>query len=360
MPEPARVLIVSPNWLGDAVMALPAIGDVRRRFTNARLTIAARPAVAPLFAQVPGIDDVIELQWRGQIVKRRALAADVARLRVAAADIAVLLTNSFASGWLVTQAGIPERWGYATDLRRPLLTRTARRPPHSVHQGAYYQHLTRALGIDAGPLEPAVDVSDAAMTAARELLRSGGWDGVRPLVVMAPGAAYGTAKRWLPAHFAGLITRLVRDANVHVVLVGSAGDAETTTWIRGMLTDATSRAVADLAGRTSLEMLTAILAAAHACVSNDSGAMHLAAAVGAPLAALFGPTRDRETAPLARAGRRADVLINPVWCRPCMLRECPIDHRCMRGLTPERVFTTVADLLAVRPKQPAAVVRGES
>jgi heptosyltransferase-2 len=161
---------------------------------------------------------------------------------------------------------------------------------------------------------------------------------------MAPGAAYGTAKRWLPSYFADVMTRLSRDSDVQCVLVGSAGDLETTVMVRDALS-ADARGVVDLTGRTSLETLAAVLSMAATCVSNDSGAMHLAAAAGAPVAALFGPTREYETAPLPRAGRRVDVLINPVWCRPCMLRECPIDHRCMRGLKPSRVFESVIALM---------------
>jgi heptosyltransferase-2 len=354
MPDPERIAIVAPNWLGDAVMALPAIDDVRRRFPAARISVAARPSVASLFALVPCVDEVIALQWRGRIHQRRAFSHDADRLRQANVDAAILLTNSFATAWLLSRAGASERWGYATDLRRPLLTRAIRRPSGSVHQGAYYQYLTTALGAPAGPLEPSVTVRPEASDAARALLASRGWRGRRRVVVLAPGAAYGTAKRWLPSHFATLIARLVRDRDAHCVLVGSAADGETTRAITSALDADVAASVIDLTGATTLEMLTAILGLADACVSNDSGAMHLAAAAGAPLAALFGPTRDRETAPLTRGGGRAEVLINPVWCRPCMLRECPIDHRCMRGLDPSRVFASVSELMSGAPGRHAA------
>src|ERR1051325_8614317 len=156
MPD-RTVLMVSPNWLGDAVMALPAIHDVRRRFARSRLIVAARPSVAALFTLVPGVDEVVWLEWRGQPLRRAAARRDAAQLRASGADIAILLTNSFGTAWLVKQAGIAERWGYATDLRRSLLTRSVGRPSYSLHQGAYYQHLTRELGIASGPLEPAID-----------------------------------------------------------------------------------------------------------------------------------------------------------------------------------------------------------
>jgi heptosyltransferase-2 len=137
----------------------------------------------------------------------------------------------------------------------------------------------------------------------------------------------------------------VRERGAHIVLVGSAGDAETTEWIRGLVPGAERGSVIDLSGATTLETLAGVVAAARVFVSNDSGAMHVAAAAGVPVAAIFGPTRESETRPRAVNGQRAEVLIHPVWCRPCMLRECPIDHRCMKGITPERVFATVNELM---------------
>src|SRR5215216_6389444 len=220
MPDPA-ILVVSPNWLGDAVMALPAIEDVRRRFAGSRLSVAARTSVASLFALVPGIDDVITLEWRGRFLERAAMRRDVARLRDAHAGAAILLTNSFATAWLVKKARIAERWGYATDLRRPLLTRAISRPSYGVHQGAYYQYLTRELGISSGTLEPGITVPAQQLKSARALLMSSGWNGTRPLIVMAPGAAYGTAKRWPPSYFAELIVAVMHQRDVQCVLIGS-------------------------------------------------------------------------------------------------------------------------------------------
>jgi heptosyltransferase-2 len=156
------------------------------------------------------------------------------------------------------------------------------------------------------------------------------------------------AKRWPAEYFAEVATWIVREQALHCVLIGSAADGPITRWVRALVPQDARARVTDLAGRTTLETLAGVLALASACVSNDSGAMHLAGAVGVPLVALFGPTRERETTPLERPGHRVDVLINHVWCRPCMLRECPLDHRCMRGLSPERVLTTIADLIGIR------------
>jgi heptosyltransferase-2 len=343
--DPITILVLAPNWLGDAVMALPAIADVRRHCATARLLVAARSAVAGLFSMVPAVDDIVELTWKGGVWDRSARREDEVRLASAGADVAILFPNSFAAAWLVRNARIPERWGYATDMRGRLLSRAVPRPRHNVHQAGYYQHLTTALGVPAGPLQPEIAAPAQAMDAARRLLVARGWNGTRPLAVLAPGAAYGTAKRWIPTHVAKLAGELVRGRGVTCALVGSRGDRATTAATLALMDpDARAHAV-DLAGETTLAALVGLCAMADVCVSNDSGAMHVAAAVGAPVVAIFGPTREYETRPLASARGRTEVLTHPVWCRPCMLRECPIDHRCMTRITPQRVYTAVDTLL---------------
>jgi heptosyltransferase-2 len=329
-----HVLVLSPNWLGDAVLALPAIADLRRHFRDARLVVAARPSVADLFRMTPNVDAVVVLD-----------DDQVATLHAQDADVAVLLPNSFKSAWLVRRASVAHRWGYAADFRRLLLTRAIARPRRSMHQAEYYQHLVRGLGIETGPLEPSITPPPDAIDGARTLLTSRSWDESRPLVAVAPGAAYGTAKRWLPKHYATLVTSVVK-MGAQCVLVGSAGDVETTEWIQRLIPGDQRRDVLDLTGITTLSSLVGVMAIARVFVSNDSGAMHLASAGGVPVAAIFGPTREYETRPLPRADVRAEVLIHQVWCRPCMLRECPIDHRCMKGLSPDRVLSTVRELMA--------------
>jgi heptosyltransferase-2 len=206
----------------------------------------------------------------------------------------------------------------------------------------------REQGIASGALEPVITVPDASMDDAVALLAEHGWDRAQPLLVVAPGAAYGTAKRWLPGYFGAMLTRVVRDIGARAVLVGTAADRAAADEVTQSIDTVHRAHVIDLTGATTLQTLAGVLRVAAACVSNDSGAMHLAGAVGTPLVALFGPTRDQETAPLTRQGGRADVLFHQVWCRPCMLRNCPIDHRCMKGLQPERVFESVRVLMAAR------------
>jgi heptosyltransferase-2 len=307
----ARLVVVAPNWLGDAVMALPAVADIRRAWPDTTLTVAARKAVAPLFGMVPGIHSVVSSETLS---------------RETAYDAALLLTNSFRSAWSVWRAGIPERWGYRRDVRGPLLTRAVT-PPGGVHQARYYQELTRALGFAAGPLEPILSVPPALVARARELLGTRGWDGASGLVAMAPGAAYGSAKRWPAASFAEA-ARAFKGEGLEVVLVGSAADRPAGESLRRCLGNEST--VVDAIGQTDLPLLAGVLAACRALVSNDSGAAHLGAALGVPVTVVFGPTDERATHPI---GRRAPVVLtHDVWCRPCMLRECPLEHRCMRGI----------------------------
>jgi heptosyltransferase-2 len=295
----------------------------------------------------PGVDRVHALEWDGRPAHAGPLLKDARALRRMRPDTIVVLPNSFASALLARASGAGVRAGYDTDGRSLLLTCAVPRPPGSIHQTAYYQHLTAALGVEPRTRGPELIVPTAAAPEAERLLLEAGWDGVRPLVVFAPGAAYGTAKQWLPEHYATLAAQLIDGDEVHVVLVGSGGDKLAADLIASLLSAVHRSRVIDLCGRTTLAALAGVLARARACVSNDSGAMHLAAAVGVPLAALFGPTNERETAPVPREGMPVRVLIHAVDCRPCMLRECPIDHPCMRDLRPERVHAAVQDLLAM-------------
>jgi heptosyltransferase-2 len=326
-----RLVILSPNWLGDAVMALPAIADVRRAAPGVAITVAARAAIAPLFTLVPEADDTIVLSKPpaiGGVARWRALGAELAG---GGFDAALLLPNSLHSALLASRAGIAERWGYRAGWRGRLLTKAIPRPS-GLHQIASYQHLVAALGFANGPSEPHVRVPRDANETASRLLSGEGWDGRAPLVALAPGAAYGGAKRWPPSYFGELAATLAADG-VSSVMVGSAADAATASDVaqafQARVGGARGASLHDLVGRTDLPTLAAVLTHCRTLVTNDSGAMHLAAAAGVPVTAVFGPTDETATHPLGDAHA---ILTNPVWCRPCMLRECPLDHRCMRGV----------------------------
>ena len=335
-------MVVAPNWLGDAVMALPAIADIRRHFADSLLAIAARPSVAPLFTMVGGVDETITVPGRGGLRALMEWQDSAAALRAHAFDVAVLLPNSFASALTTKRAGIPERWGYATDWRGRLLTKAIDRPHGTPHQYEYYQALTTALGFNAGPPFAAVRPNT---DRTKELIVDLGLDPDEPFVVFAPGAAYGRAKQWLPERYAELAELIINQRGWSVLMVGSRADRSACADVTARIGSTGTRMnrLIDLSGKTDLPSLAALLARAHAVVSNDSGAMHLAGAVGAKVVAIFGATNEKRTAPL-RASENAPepvIVTHEVFCRPCMLRECPIDHRCMRGISAETVFQAI-------------------
>ena len=348
-----RMVVLAPNWLGDAVMALPAIDDIRRHYKGARLGVAVRASIAPLFKAVEGVDDVLPLDGRGRLSNIAGLRGDSRRLKASRHELAILLPNSFAAAWLAWRAGVPERWGYRSDWRGPLLTRHVPRPSGERHQVAYYQELVRALGIPNGPVRASVRVSAEDVQRARDLLRGSGIDASDPVVAVAPGAAFGHAKQWPPDRFGDVIDRISRETAARVVLVGSRGDAGSGYAVLASIRSQASRKrVIDLIGRTDLGLLMGVLSDCQALISNDSGAMHLATALGVRVTAIFGSTNERTTGPVDWPGKTGGhkVLTSAVWCRPCMLRECPIDHRCMTGVSPADVFGEArAQLSAATP-----------
>jgi heptosyltransferase-2 len=337
-----RVVVIAPNWLGDAVMALPALADVRLHFPAAELTVAARPSVAPMYAMVSGVDRVITLPGGGGWRAWTGWREDVAALQSGSFDIAVLFPNSYGSARNAAKAAIKERWGFSTDRRGSLLTRAIAPPSGDLHMRAYYQALTSGLGMTAG--QPYAEIHPNR-DHARAVLREIGLDVDEPFVVFAPGAAYGRAKQWLPDRYAELADLIINERGWSVLMVGAGVDRAACEEIGRRLPSRGTRInrLIDFCGKSDLATLAGILAEAHAVVSNDSGAMHLAGAVGTKVIAVFGPTREQQTSPLA-AGPHAPqpvVITHDVFCRPCMLRECPIDHRCMRRIAAREVFDAI-------------------
>lgn len=339
---PARVVVFAPNWLGDAVMGLPALQSVRTAFPGAYLAVAARPSVAAVYAMAPGVQDVVVLESRAGLASVTRWRRDAARLEIGRFDLAVLLPNSFLAAWIAAQAHIPERWGYATDLRGRWLTRAFPRPSADLHQADYYLALTTAAGLPPASRHARLEPPADAVVAARALVPA------RPFVVLAPGAAYGRAKQWPPARYAELAATLHRTRGLVPVVVGAGADRAAGDELRAALSGVSgggvaSSALVDLIGKTDLPTLAAVLAGASAVVANDSGAMHLAGAMGAPVVAIFGATNEHQTAPLVASSeaRPPRLAIHHVWCRPCMLRECPLGHACMLGVAAADVATMV-------------------
>ena len=337
-------LVFSPNWLGDAVMALPAVSDIRRHAATRRVIVAARPGLAGLWTIVAGVDDVVIIPRARGAARWQTLGEHAEAIRRTGADTAVLLPNSLQTALVARRAAIPERWGYRRSLRGWLLTRAVPRPRGLVHQADYYRHLVAALGIANGDRVPRLDVPAGVVDGARDVLAGAGCTPGARLLGIAPGAAYGGAKRWPPERFAAVAAELARAHGLVPVLVGSEADRAATSAIEAELGKISrpGPAAINLAGRTDVPQLAGVLALCAAFVSNDSGAMHLAAAVGTPVLALFGPTDERVTAPVAA---RARVLTAAAWCRPCLLRECPLDHRCMNGIDAGTAARAAGELL---------------
>ena len=343
-----RVVVVAPNWLGDIVMALPSISDVHRHFQSAgdAVSVAVHEGMAPVFEALPGLGSPIRLQGG-----RRGLNADAGVLAAGQFDVAILLPNSFRSAWVVRRGEIPERWGYRSDFRGWLLTRAVRRPSRREHrhQADYYRALVSGLGMPLGmgvdAAIPILTATDAQRDRSAVLLERHHVETDTPRVAVAPGATNGHAKRWLPERFAEVARRLVVEFGRTILLVGGPGDRGAGREIESALegfgsTRSNGGSIVNLIGQTDLSELMGVLAGCEACVSNDTGAMHLASALGVPVVALFGPSDERATSPMGRH----ELLVHAVRCRPCLLRDCPIDHRCMRGISTTDVLETVSRL----------------
>jgi heptosyltransferase II len=323
----SKVLVRAPNWLGDAVMSLPALRAIRQIFPQAHLAVAARPGIADLYVRESGIDEVLRLEGGRRVFARR--------LRAKGFECAILLPNSFDSALLAWMARVPERIGYRRDGRGVLLTRAIRPPaPGDIprHERFYYLELLRRAGLmEHFPLvEPIrLEGREAAREAGARRLRALGLSG--PVIGISPGAAYGGAKRWLPERFVETAKLLSFPA----VVFGSAAERALCEQV------AQGLGARNLAGETRLAEFLELAAACRLFLTNDSGAMHVASALGVPTVAIFGATDDTTTGP---AGPRARVVREHTECSPCLRRECPIDHRCMTRVSAETVAAAARQL----------------
>jgi heptosyltransferase-2 len=332
-----KILVRATNWVGDAVMALPALEAIRRREPRAHIAVLARAWVAELYRDQGFADQLIVFEQAGRHAGLGGVERLASELRRERFDAALLLQNAFQAAWLAWRAGIPRRIGYARDRRSWLLTQAVELPQPGEIPSAepyYYLELLRRAGwLEQLPQLSAVTmrVSDAARQNGESKLRAAGAREGARRVAMAPGAAFGAARCWPVERYAALADRTAADLDADVVLVGSAADRDTTQRIAAAM----RRKPVLLAGQTSIGELPGVLRACGAFVGNDSGAMHVAAAVGLPVVGVFGPTDAEATAPLSD---RMTVVREAVECSPCFLRACPVDHRCMQRIEVERVF----------------------
>ena len=339
-----RLLVRATNWLGDAVMSIPALREIRRVHPGWHITVLARPWVAELYAGEPFCDEVTlyhnAAQHRGFLGKER-LARE---LRERKYQRAILLQNAFDAAWLAWRAGIPERIGYDRDGRGPFLTGGIPRPsPGEIprHQRFYYLELLRRAGlIDAMPADAAARLGGLPERRSRGIaqwrrrgLPEGPWIGV------SPGAAFGSAKQWLPDRFADAAAALAVDVGANVAVFGSSSEAP----LAREVAERVGQGAHSLAGDTTLTEYLELASTCTLYLTNDSGSMHAAAALGIPAVAVFGATDADATGPSSPLAR---VIREPVECSPCLLRECIVDgHPCMTGVSADRVVNVARTLL---------------
>ncbi|MGA2177782.1 MAG: lipopolysaccharide heptosyltransferase II [Verrucomicrobiota bacterium] len=351
MSPPQSILVRGVNWLGDAVMTTPALLRLRQARPGARLTLLAPEKLAGLWEGQPFVDEVLafspsETLWH---VSRR--------LREKRFTTGVAFPNSLRAALELWLAGIPERIGAARPGRGFFLTKSVAPPPGAVmmrkrspreiqrllaratpppaipaeaHHVYHYLHLAGALDASTEPLAPRLEVAEEQMDEVRRkfgLAREGGG----PWFGLIPGAEYGPAKRWPPERFVAAAAALRQKTQCRWVLFGGAGDCD----LAGRIARDIPGAALNLAGKTTLRELAAALKICNLVLTNDTGPMHLAAAVGAPVVAVFGSTSPELTGPLFSP--RAQIVRQPVPCAPCFRRQCPIDLRCLRGIPPESV-----------------------
>jgi len=340
-----RIMIRATNWVGDAIMALPALRAVRSKFPDAHISVVARPYVADIYREQDVCDELIPYDPNAQHRGWRGRERLVSELRDRKFDVAVLFQNAFDAAWLAWRAGIPERVGYARDGRGILLTKSIPAPkPGQIpaHEKFYYLELLRRAGFIERLTDDAhiaLHVSDGARDRGAAILAGAG---VRPnshRIAVGAGASYGSAKCWPPDRFAKTLNTFLQNSKTDVILFGTTTEAAVSEAITRHLV----RPPINLTGKTAIADLPGLLSQCHVFLGNDSGAMHVAAAVGLPVVAVFGPTDPYGTAPVTL---RATIVQEKPYCSPCFLRRCPTDHRCMRAVTPEMVKSALRVWLA--------------
>lgn len=339
-----RIVVRGANWIGDAVMTIPAMRRLRSAFPDASITLYTRLWAEGVFRDADFIDEIVPIAGGGSRVA--SVLAQARQLKKLDFDLAVIFPNSFESALVTKLAGIPKRLGYSTQKRGMLLTDRVATPDwkNERHESFYYLNLIESVsGPFHGEIDSSLNVSPDRRDAARESLNEKLGDASGPVVAFGPGSTNSLAKRWPAASFAALADLLASNANARIVLMGSAGEAD----VSAAVGNAAKTKPVDLTGATDLAEATAILSAVDLFVSNDMGLAHIAAAVGTPTIVIFGPTNEATTRPL---GENVAIVREPVECSPCMLRMCPIDHRCMTRISPERVFESAIKMLETRTR----------
>ncbi|MCP4214274.1 MAG: lipopolysaccharide heptosyltransferase II [bacterium] len=358
-----KIAVRSPNWIGDCIMCLPALRALRACFPSAHISLVTRRHLQAVFENLEEITEIITIPTSGGIGNTFKAAS---QLKSHGFQMGLLFTNSFNSALLFKLAGIPDTIGYVKDMRGFMLKRKLPFPVDCPKHHVYFYTDLAAKAAEGNTdmppqlkLPPAVSpfITQRERDEVRSLLSGIGVDPDRVPVGISPAAAYGTAKQWLPERFAQLTERLLEacpfapleagKAGCGVLLFGSPDEKEKNEIILGGLDN---RADAhNLAGKLTLRQAIVAVSMCSAFVCNDSGMMHVAASLGVPLAAVFGPTLPHKTAPHAQNKKDVRVLYHKVCCAPCKHRECPTDHACMKAVSVDEVYGALASLATGAP-----------
>lgn len=341
LPRQGRMLIRLPNWIGDAVMAAPVIDNLKTALPGWSLSILGTPWTAPLFAAHPDIDQVVVYDRDGAhsgLAGRRKLAAELR----GGFQAGLLLPNSFDSALVYRLAALPRRIGYARDGRSLLLTDPVpiTAPLKTGHHLEYYLGLLTHLGLSTAVRTPRLHLAGEDHEWAQSWLDDHLPDSDTPLIGLAPGAAFGPAKQWPEEYFTRAAAGLISQTNGRAVVFGSKADAD----LGNRIAASAGAGVINMAGQSTLGQAAALIARTGLMITNDSGLMHLAAAVDAPLVAVFGPTDHIRTGP---RGTRQKILTAGPDCAPCLEKQCPKGRTCLHDINPERVIETGMKLLEV-------------
>lgn len=331
-----RVVVRGTNWVGDSLMTVPALRALRRVLPGANITLVIRPSAQGIFSEADFVDDVLLYDRKGVF----SVIPQIREWRRREFDLALLFQNAFEAALIPFMAGVPLRLGYATESRQALLTHPLPLPDwrSSRHEVFYYLFLVTALeqmlfgtsSICEAVPDASIEISDVRKADATNLLRAHGIREDELVVALCPGSINSRAKRWPAEAYAEFADRLI-DSHRQVLLIGSKEEADVSNEVTSRMRN---RPIV-LTGKTTLNQITAVLAGVDLIVTNDTGPAHIGAALGRPTIVIFGPTNPLTTRPFSPA---AEILRHPPDCAPCMLRDCPIDHRCMTAITVDEVF----------------------
>jgi heptosyltransferase-2 len=344
----SRIVVRGTNWVGDAIMTVPALRELRRLVPDAHITLASRSWAKELFADADFLDDLLIYDRRGpwSVFKQ---AAEWRRRKF---DLAVLFPNAFEAALIAALARVPLRIGYSTDGRRALLTNPLPLPEwrSSKHEIFFYLnivaeverllHGTQTVG-DQNP-DASLRISEKRRIEASALLRAQGVRDGGSLVALCPGSINSRAKRWPAERYAALADGLIDELSAQVLLIGSPEEMDVSLDVRRRMRNNPIM----MTGKTDLAQAAAVLSLVDLLVTNDTGPAHIASALGRPTLVIFGPTNPLTTRPFSAAG---EIVRQPPDCAPCMLRDCPIDHRCMTAISPQEVFERARSLIGIKP-----------